>query len=99
MTIPFLLEVAAVLATFIHPNHIVCLCSWGFTHLPPTCNSKSFGYKSRDSQYHALCALLGIEQPIEQSRANMGGSPYPQERVSALYKHKPNRLGTRVLAA
>ncbi|RBM28266.1 hypothetical protein DLR60_16465 [Vibrio tarriae] len=42
--IPFLLEVAAVLATFVHPNHIVYLCSWGFTHLPPTCNSKLFGY-------------------------------------------------------
>ncbi|CAH8190754.1 hypothetical protein VAE151_630214 [Vibrio aestuarianus] len=39
-TIPFLLEGAAVLATFAHPNHIVYLCSWGFTHLPPTCNSK-----------------------------------------------------------
>ncbi|ORQ03577.1 hypothetical protein B7972_03975 [Vibrio cholerae] len=34
-----------MLATFIHPNHIVCLCSWGFTRLPPTCNSKSFGYR------------------------------------------------------
>jgi len=44
--IPFLLEVAAVLATFAHPNHIVCLCSWGLTHLPPTCNSKLFGYNS-----------------------------------------------------
>ncbi|MVB35757.1 hypothetical protein D6V22_00780 [Vibrio cholerae] len=44
--IPFLLEVAAVLATFVHPNHIVCLCLWGFTYLPPTCNSKSFGYSS-----------------------------------------------------
>ncbi|ASG02115.1 hypothetical protein CEG15_18680 [Vibrio anguillarum] len=42
--IPFLLEAAAVLATFVHPNHIVCLCSWGLTHLPPTCNSKLFGY-------------------------------------------------------
>ncbi|ORP95939.1 hypothetical protein B8U03_14800 [Vibrio cholerae] len=42
--IPFLLEAAAVLATLVHPNHIVCLCSWGFTHLPPTCNSKLFGY-------------------------------------------------------
>ncbi|ASU23268.1 hypothetical protein CCZ37_12020 [Vibrio qinghaiensis] len=41
---PFLLEAAAVLATFVHPNHIVCLCSWGLTHLPPTCNSKLFGY-------------------------------------------------------
>ncbi|EEN98690.1 hypothetical protein VCG_002525 [Vibrio cholerae 12129(1)] len=29
-----------MLAAFIHPNHIVCLCSWGFTRLPPTCNSK-----------------------------------------------------------
>ncbi|PVU66963.1 hypothetical protein C9E85_04770 [Plesiomonas shigelloides] len=43
-SIPFLLEVAAVLAAFVHPNHIVCLCSWGFTHLPPTCNFKLFGY-------------------------------------------------------
>ncbi|RBM50921.1 hypothetical protein DLR69_16385 [Vibrio paracholerae] len=42
--IPFLLEVAAVLATFVHPNHIVYLCSWGLTHLPPTCNSKLFRY-------------------------------------------------------
>ncbi|RND32034.1 RNA polymerase subunit sigma-70 [Vibrio cholerae] len=30
--IPFLLEAAAVLATFVHPNHIVYLCSWGLTH-------------------------------------------------------------------
>ncbi|PVU67398.1 hypothetical protein C9E85_02470 [Plesiomonas shigelloides] len=43
--IPFPLESAAVLATFAHPNHIVCLCSWGFTHVPPTCNSKLFGYR------------------------------------------------------
>ncbi|EEO08075.1 hypothetical protein VCB_000817 [Vibrio cholerae TMA 21] len=28
-SIPFLLEAAAVLATFVHPNHIVYLCSWG----------------------------------------------------------------------
>ncbi|RBM82186.1 hypothetical protein DLR70_08900 [Vibrio paracholerae] len=45
--IPFLLEAAAVLATLVHPNHIVCLCSWGFTYLPPTSNSKLFGYISR----------------------------------------------------
>ncbi|RBM51153.1 hypothetical protein DLR69_15955 [Vibrio paracholerae] len=38
--IPFLLEAAAVLAAFVHPNHIVYLCPWGFTLLPPTCNSK-----------------------------------------------------------
>ncbi|MBO1383423.1 hypothetical protein BVJ64_13080 [Vibrio cholerae] len=43
MLIPFLLEVAAVLATFIPPNHIVYLCSWGFTQLPPTCHSNQFG--------------------------------------------------------
>ncbi|RBM35143.1 hypothetical protein DLR62_18060 [Vibrio tarriae] len=41
---PFLLEAAGGVATFVHPNHIVCLCSWGFTHLPPICNSKWFGY-------------------------------------------------------
>ncbi|ASK54918.1 hypothetical protein CEQ48_08980 [Vibrio tarriae] len=45
MDIPFLLEAAAVLAAFVHPNHIAYLCSWGFTHLPPTCNFKLFGYK------------------------------------------------------
>ncbi|GIA22444.1 Hypothetical protein VCSRO179_2563 [Vibrio cholerae] len=27
--IPFLLEAAAVLATFVLPNHIVYLCTWG----------------------------------------------------------------------
>ncbi|RBM50585.1 hypothetical protein DLR69_16590 [Vibrio paracholerae] len=43
MFIPFLPEAAAVLATLIHPNNIVCLCSWGFTYLPPTCNSKLLG--------------------------------------------------------
>ncbi|AVQ88021.1 hypothetical protein C7R88_12475 [Plesiomonas shigelloides] len=42
--IPFQLKAAAVLATFVHPNHIDYLCSWGFTHLPPTCNFKLFGY-------------------------------------------------------
>ncbi|CSC73359.1 Uncharacterised protein [Vibrio cholerae] len=31
--IPFLLEAAAVLATFAHPNHIVYLCSWGLHSL------------------------------------------------------------------
>ncbi|PVU65142.1 hypothetical protein C9E85_14440 [Plesiomonas shigelloides] len=43
--ISFLLEVAAVLATFVHPSHIVFLCSWEFTHLQPTCNFTLFGYK------------------------------------------------------
>ena len=47
--IPFLLEAAGVLATFVRPNHIVYLCSWGLTHLPPTCNSKLFGYSKTDS--------------------------------------------------
>ncbi|RZP97736.1 hypothetical protein D8T65_21115 [Vibrio vulnificus] len=49
LPIPFLLEAAAVLAEFVHwsparPYHIAYLCSWGFTHLLPTCNSKLFGY-------------------------------------------------------
>ncbi|CAH8223515.1 hypothetical protein VAE122_2980353 [Vibrio aestuarianus] len=43
--IPFLLAAAVVLATFAHPNHIVYLCSWGETHLLPTCNFKCFGYR------------------------------------------------------
>ncbi|EWS68260.1 hypothetical protein Y702_15605 [Vibrio vulnificus BAA87] len=33
-----------MLAAFVHPNHIAYLCSWGFTHLPPTCSFKLFGY-------------------------------------------------------
>ncbi|MGL5695942.1 MAG: hypothetical protein ACRCXF_03060, partial [Plesiomonas shigelloides] len=41
-------EAATVLATFAHPQsyrwHSVCLCTWGFTHMPSTCNAKSFGY-------------------------------------------------------
>ncbi|EGR1131442.1 RNA polymerase subunit sigma-70 [Vibrio cholerae] len=31
--IPLLLEAAAVLATFVHPNHIMYLCSWGWNSL------------------------------------------------------------------
>ncbi|POC44262.1 hypothetical protein D8T43_20395 [Vibrio vulnificus] len=60
---PFLLEAAAVLAAFVHPNHIVYLCSWGFTHLPPTCNFKLFGYRREprisleysSKQKHSCC--------------------------------------------
>ncbi|PAR40595.1 hypothetical protein CGT77_09920 [Vibrio cholerae] len=44
---PFPLDAAGVLAAFIHPNHIVYLCSWGFIHLPPTCNDKWFGHIKR----------------------------------------------------
>ncbi|MVC38117.1 hypothetical protein C1Y48_15040 [Vibrio cholerae] len=57
--IPFLLEAAAVLATFAHPNHIVYLCSWGFTLLPPTCNSKSFWYRQTKIRQSVGKARLG----------------------------------------
>ncbi|EGR0538683.1 hypothetical protein DDO12_11805 [Vibrio cholerae] len=30
---PFLVEAAAVLATFVHPNHSVYLCLWGMNSL------------------------------------------------------------------
>ncbi len=71
--IPFLLEVAAVLATFVHPNHIVYLCSWGFTHLPPTCNSKLFGYNvflvrnivSRKSRFEKRSRVLAAHRQIK----------------------------------
>ncbi len=43
--LPFPLEVAAALAAFFRPNHIVDLCSWGLIRLPPTCNINWFGYK------------------------------------------------------
>ncbi len=46
MNIPFQLEAAAVLATFVYWHASPAQsCSWGFTHLPPTCNSKQFGYR------------------------------------------------------
>ncbi|HAD38827.1 MAG TPA: hypothetical protein DCF88_01735 [Plesiomonas shigelloides] len=57
----FLLEAAAVLAMFAHLNYIVCLCSWGFTHLPPSCNFTLFGYNVR---------LLGYYQQQASSKAN-----------------------------
>ncbi|AVI00413.1 hypothetical protein AL479_23080 [Citrobacter amalonaticus] len=41
---PVILRAAAVLAAFVHPSHIVNLCSWGFTSLPPCCNSNYLGY-------------------------------------------------------
>ncbi|EAM2957167.1 hypothetical protein BU732_05800 [Salmonella enterica] len=28
----------------VHPSHIVYLCSWGLTPLPPLSNSNYFGY-------------------------------------------------------
>ncbi|EBW4678463.1 hypothetical protein DPP16_16545 [Salmonella enterica subsp. salamae serovar Sofia] len=57
-SIPFILQVAYVLATRAHPSHIVILCvgyarspqshsylcSWGLTPLPPLSNSNYFGY-------------------------------------------------------
>ncbi|CSB92105.1 Uncharacterised protein [Vibrio cholerae] len=42
VTNSFLLEVAVVLAIFIHPSHIVCLRTREFIHLPPTCNTNEF---------------------------------------------------------
>jgi len=44
MSIPFVLENTALLAALVHPNHIVCLCSWGFSRLPPPRDSNDFGY-------------------------------------------------------
>ncbi|PAS42495.1 hypothetical protein CGT68_05825 [Vibrio cholerae] len=44
-----------MLATFVHPNHIVYLCSWGLSHLPPTC---SLGINLTDTV--SLIGLLHI---------------------------------------
>ncbi|AVQ87373.1 hypothetical protein C9E85_03975 [Plesiomonas shigelloides] len=54
-----------MLATFAHPNHIVCLCAWGFTHLPPSCNFTLFGYNVR---------LSGYYQQQASSKANWAGT-------------------------
>ncbi|MBO1365229.1 hypothetical protein BVH65_07370 [Vibrio cholerae] len=67
-SIHFLLEAASVLAEFAHPNHRVYLCSWGFTHLPPTCNTKSFRYITAGSDTHLKtkkgrgCALCAAQE-------------------------------------
>ncbi|TVZ67899.1 hypothetical protein FHU10_0298 [Serratia fonticola] len=34
-----------MLAAFVHPGHIVYLCSQGFTQLLPTSNLNYFGYR------------------------------------------------------
>ncbi|ORP18931.1 hypothetical protein B7953_16220 [Vibrio paracholerae] len=52
-----------MLATFVHPNHIVSLCSWGLTHLPPTCNSKLFGYRQ-----YATQQTTSIKKPTSSRR-------------------------------
>ncbi|RBO17901.1 hypothetical protein DSL61_02375 [Vibrio cholerae] len=62
-SIHFLLEAVAVLAEFAHPNHRVYLCSWGFTHLPPTCNTKSFRYITARSDTH-LKTKKGADAPF-----------------------------------
>ncbi|AUV03401.1 hypothetical protein DXF93_09235 [Escherichia coli] len=41
---PVILRTAAVLAALVRPSDIVNLCSWGFTSLPPCCNSDYLGY-------------------------------------------------------
>ncbi|MBO1390780.1 hypothetical protein BVJ62_00450 [Vibrio cholerae] len=63
---PFLLEAAAVLATFVHPNHIVCLCSWGLTYLPPSCNSKLFGGNQKPSLFLLIEFFVSITGKIPQ---------------------------------
>ncbi|RBM56977.1 hypothetical protein DLR69_03725 [Vibrio paracholerae] len=52
-----------MLATFVHPNHIVSLCSWGLTHLPPTCNSKLFGYRQYE---YATQQTTSIKKPTSR---------------------------------
>jgi hypothetical protein len=42
--IPFILDVAGLLAAFTNHSHIGQLCSCGFVQLPPTCNVNDFGY-------------------------------------------------------
>ncbi|ORP12807.1 hypothetical protein DLR71_04390 [Vibrio paracholerae] len=65
--IPFLLEAAAVLATFARPNYIVYLCSWGFTHLPPACNCRSFRHITSGSDTH-LKTKKGADAPLVLSK-------------------------------
>ncbi|HCH00320.1 MAG TPA: hypothetical protein DEV85_00315 [Vibrio sp.] len=54
---PFVLDAAALLPALIHPNRIGKLCSWGFTHLAPHCNSNYFGYNSIRSHYKMLFSV------------------------------------------
>jgi len=43
-SIPNALENTALLAALVHPNHIVCRGSLGFSRLPPPRDSNGFGY-------------------------------------------------------
>ncbi|TRN26864.1 hypothetical protein DM784_06220 [Vibrio furnissii] len=65
-----------MLAAFIHPNHIAYLCSWGLTHLPPTCNSKLFGYMPPCSHRHE-CSISGC---LVASSLQVGVEPYQEGR-------------------
>ncbi|MBF4445266.1 hypothetical protein ERJ76_05895 [Vibrio anguillarum] len=50
------------MATFVHPNHIVCLCSWGLTHcrLPATPSCLGIASKERRETFHYTCLLLAM---------------------------------------
>ncbi|OYP04401.1 hypothetical protein CGT76_02020 [Vibrio cholerae] len=52
-----------MLAAFAHPNHRIYLCSRVFTHLPPTCNTKSFRYITAGSDTH-LKTKKGADAPF-----------------------------------
>ncbi|PVU67181.1 hypothetical protein C9E85_04040 [Plesiomonas shigelloides] len=75
--IPFLLEAAAVLATFVHPNHIVYLCSWGFTHLPPICNFKLFGYIPKRLGVRRVYSVNATRHELRQA----AHKNYPNQRL------------------
>ncbi|OCQ54448.1 hypothetical protein Ppb6_00350 [Photorhabdus australis subsp. thailandensis] len=49
--IPFILQIAALLAAFTYPSHIGYLCDWGCVHLPPRCKLKSMGIGFTESYW------------------------------------------------
>ncbi|MGT8844425.1 hypothetical protein C6H59_01985 [Vibrio cholerae] len=63
VTNTFLLEVAVVLAIFIHPSHIVCLRTREFIHLPPTCNTNEF---------RCVCSKTNLSIVVQDAKVSGG---------------------------
>ncbi|NRN27901.1 hypothetical protein [Photorhabdus heterorhabditis] len=50
MILPFILQIAALLAAFTYPNHRVIYAPGDAFHWPPHCNLKSIGYIPNELQ-------------------------------------------------
>ncbi|OXX34578.1 hypothetical protein B9J90_11980 [Vibrio sp. V09_P4A23P171] len=63
------LKVAAVLATFAHPNHIVIYTDGGLTHFPLRCNSTLWGDNFNSFVISGYC--FGGKSPLQGGDLNV----------------------------